>query len=423
VTELTYTFSMSAFSLSVTYANGHSWSWARPAYKYTYSYYIVESALGVIFRVASSQTDVTALGYMLSAYVKIPDSMLSSATGLCKGFDSTTQTPLSFTSNLFENASLQEALARNGWNADGTTVPGSAAACFGSNGASRRLGGRRTVAEDNATCIGNGVDMEEGRAACVGAMGGGGSSGMLDACVSDWCSFGGDASIASSYTVEDVAVTSLDNTILTPNYVAPPPPPAIQITQSIYFIIPSMSSAAAFNADTAAQDAYGKGYGVTIGSVILVGTSYVYHTGCSVTVTATDARRSAMNLQFVAVVPTDLNIDQATAAQGVTNATSLATSITQVIQSDSSVYALVAAVSTSGSATVIGSVGQVATTTINEGDASSSISTGWIILLTLLCSIAMLSIAGAVVWKVLSLRKRETALKQESEKNIENIGI
>ena len=44
---------------------------------------------------------------MLSAYVKIPDSMLSSATGLCKGFDSTTQTPLSFTSNLFENASLQ----------------------------------------------------------------------------------------------------------------------------------------------------------------------------------------------------------------------------------------------------------------------------------------------------------------------------
>ena len=151
-------------------------------------------------------------------------------------------------------------MAPNGWNADGTTVPGSAAACFGSNGAARRLGGRRTVAEDNATCIGNGVDMEEGRAACVGAMGGGGSSGMLDACVSDWCSFGGDASIASSYTVEDVAVTckrmhpgrhamdqivltfglcvALDNTILTPNYVAPPPPPAVQITQSIYFIIP-----------------------------------------------------------------------------------------------------------------------------------------------------------------------------------------
>ena len=161
---------------------------------------------------------------------------------------------------------------------------------------------------------------------------------------------------------------------------------------------------------------------MAIGSVILVGTSYVYHTGCSVTVTATDARRSAMNLQFVAVVPTDLNIDQATAAQGVTNATSLATSITQVIQSDGSAYALVAAVSTSGSATVIGSVGQVATTTINEGDASSSIS-WWIILLILLCSIAMLSIAGAVVWKVLSLRKRETALQQESEKNIENIGI
>jgi hypothetical protein len=45
--------------------------------------------------------------------------------------------------------------------------------------------------------------------------------------------------------------------------------------------------------------------------------------------------------------------------------------------------------------------------TVSEVDTSSSITTGWIVLLTLVCTIAMLCVAGALVWKVRAQRQRE----------------
>jgi len=51
---------------------------------------------------------------------------------------------------------------------------------------------------------------------------------------------------------------------------------------------------------------------------------------------------------------------------------------------------------------------------VSEVNTSSSIETGWIVLLTLVCAICMLGVVGAIVWKVRTQRQRESSANVES---------
>ena len=46
---------------------------------------------------------------------------------------------------------------------------------------------------------------------------------------------------------------------------------------------------------------------------------------------------------------------------------------------------------------------------VSQVDTSSSITTGWIIMLTLVCTIVMLCVLVAFIWKVRTQRQRESA--------------
>ena len=61
-------------------------------------------------------------------------------------------------------------------------------------------------------------------------------------------------------------------------------------------------------------------------------------------------------------------------------------------------------------------VGKISTSNmvVSEVDTSSSIETGWVVLLTLVCTICMLGVVGALVWKVRTQRQRESSANVES---------
>jgi len=66
-----------------------------------------------------------------------------------------------------------------------------------------------------------------------------------------------------------------------------------------------------------------------------------YKTGCSVDAYAADARRAAMNVQYISVVSDTSGVDTTTASNGVTDTSAFATAVATVIASDTTTYSSV----------------------------------------------------------------------------------
>merc|ERR1712166_1737571 len=120
-----------------------------------------------------------------------------------------------------------------------------------------------------------------------------------------------------------------------PDFPVPTAAPAFtQITQTVVQNVPGVDarraamnvqyiSAATFNADLIVKSAYQKAYGSMIGITDTDSTTnaVTYKTGCSVDAYATDARRAAMNVKYISVVSDTSGVDTTTASNGVTDTT------------------------------------------------------------------------------------------------------
>merc|ERR1712166_1164108 len=124
-------------------------------------------------------------------------------------------------------------------------------------------------------------------------------------------------------------------------------PAFTQITQTVVQNVPGVDarraamnvqyiSAATFNADPNVKSAYQKAYGSMIGCTDTDSTTnaVTYKTGCSADAYATDARRAAMNVKYISVVSDTSGVDTTTASNGVTDTSAFATAVATVVASD-----------------------------------------------------------------------------------------
>merc|ERR1711957_633455 len=156
-------------------------------------------------------------------------------------------------------------------------------------------------------------------------------------------------------------------------------PAFTQITQTVVQAVPGVDarraamnvqyiSAATFNADLIVKSAYQKAYGSMIGITDTDSTTnaVTYKTGCSVDAYATDARRAAMNVKYISVVSDTSGVDTTTASNGVTDTSAFATAVATVVASDTTTSGSV----TPPSASDIQSVSTPTSVTISGGTAA-----------------------------------------------------
>jgi len=387
----------------------------QPGFTGTATYFFVKSPDGVRFRVlgGASADSLTASDYLTRFKILGDSADAAATTGLCNSESATSTSSESWTSNTFttnDATSYNGLLTANGWNGQGGANSDGAAACF-SYPSRRTDGGRRSTASE--VCISNGASLEDARAACVGALSGGGSEGMLESCVYDWCSFKGSGKILEQYFIEKQVSDLIDSTLLVSNYEVPVFTTALEIIQAITMSIPGFATATDFNAETvnamATRDALEKAFGFTINIVTTVvdgvETTYVYLNGCNVVSRAAGRRRENIEITYTATIA-DADVAAQANTAGVTSTADFAANINSVASS-STEYSIVPTISASSitnvgtatSSTVTVAGGTAAPTSAAEAEAASGIET-YIIILAVLGGALVLGVIIAIVVKV-----------------------
>merc|ERR1712086_83204 len=261
-------------------------------------------------------------------------------------------------------------------------------------GTKARRSGRRSTASE--ICVNNGFNVKDAQTACVGVMFGAGTDGILDACISDWCAFGGSGLILEQYFVEARIDAQIDSQLVVSSHVPPPPVQVTQLSQSIIFSLPNVTSTS-FNLNTetaiARRSALELGYGISINITIDVNGKWMFQTGCGVEVQAglddTARRDGELNLRFLTVIA-EASL-AAAITSGVTEAASFAVNVNLAIDSDPIAFASVATVSasdissisTATAITVTLAGGTVSPTTAPVGSSDSELDTYIIVLIVL----------------------------------------
>ena len=417
IAKIIFTYAVPDYVVTIAYTDpGMSGAtYNQPGFTGTSTYFFVKSPDGVRFRVlgGASADSLTASDYITRFKVLGDSADAAATTGLCDSESATSTSTESWTSNTFttnDGTSYNGLLTANGWNAQGGANSDGAAACF-SYSSRRADGGRRSTASE--VCTNNGAILEDARAACVGALSGGGSEGMLESCVYDWCSFKGSGKILEQYFIEKKMSDLIDSTLLVSNYDQSVVTTALEIIQVLIMSIPGFETAAAFNAVTvkaiATRDALEKAFGFTISIVTTVvdgeTTTYVYLNGCNVVSRAAGERRSELEITYTATVADETVAAQAITS-GVTSTADFAANVNNVIGS-STEYSNVPTISASSitnvgaatSSTVTVAGGTVAPTSAAEADTSSGIET-YIIILAVLGGALVLGVVIGIVVKV-----------------------
>jgi len=403
VSKITFSFVMEAYTVSVTpLVGGVTVTHIQPQIDTVLTYFLVRSPDGVVFRVLGGASDggLTSANYLTR--VKVLAAEDSSYTGLCTS--SPVQTDVSWTSNSFvtESTAYENVLSANGWDSSTGDVLSigtdySAAACFGEGLDASNPPDTATDVSDTQVCINNGVNIDEAKASCIGALLGNGTNQMLQSCIRDWCSFGGAGKITESYITEYRVGVDFDSLYLVETYVVPTVT-AVEVVQTFTIISVSgngtdLSAAEIMSANWKnLRTLFEQGYGFAINIVIEVAGSMVYLNGCNVESVwiptfGTGTRRTAefgqtLNVEYTATAPiTDTNINTDGAS-----AESLTSGVNKVKASDPVAYAtcgtLSASAITSVSATTVQTViltGGTQAPTASPGNADSELDTYLII--------------------------------------------
>jgi len=321
VSKIMYAYWVGNYTVTVATTGSDDYTYTQPSFTMDVTYFLIRSPDGVVFRVRGGASDgqLTAGNYLTGLKV------LGNATdeGLCQS-DTTNAgtTAAGFTNNNFDTSmeydtatvanTYSGVLAANGWSSNGVVIPAAAAECFDD-------GTPRSVSTDEVVCTSNGVQLTEARAACVGAMLGGGANEMLQSCIHDYCAFAGQGKIIESYITEMKIAADVDANYLVSTYTVP----TVEVEQYSTEVIVSLAgitSPEQIMGDT--EDAKMKketlelvwGYALQIVELIEAGEQsfYVYLDGCAVYVTVTDAsRRSVLKLSYVATTPTTQTVNTA----------------------------------------------------------------------------------------------------------------
>jgi len=397
--KIVYTYDVTPYNVAVVPSTGGTTStYSIDGFSGTATYLLVKSAGGVVFRVLGglSSGSLTASNYLTRFKVLDTSNNTGVSTGYCK--DQTTAAT-AFGDNLFteyDNTEYQKLLTGNGWNSTGGVLPSGAAACYDNSYTKARRSGRRSTASE--ICVNNGFNVKDAQTACVGVMFGAGTDGILDACISDWCAFGGSGLILEQYFVEARIDAQIDSQLIVSSYGVAAPVEVTQVSQTIIFALPNVTITS-FNLNTetaiARRSALELGYGISINITIDVNGKWMFKTGCGVEVqaglddTASARRDGELSLEFITVIA-----EAALAAaitSGVTEAASFAVNVNLAIDSDPIAFASVATVSASdissiSTATVITVTlagGTVSPTTAPVGSSDSELDTYIIVLIVL----------------------------------------
>jgi len=395
--KIVYTYNVAPYNVAVVPSTGGTTStYSIDGFSGTATYLLVKSAGGVVFRVLGglSSGSLTASNYLTRFKVLDTSNNTGVSTGYCK--DQTTAAT-AFGDNLFteyDNTEYQKLLTGNGWNSTGGVLPSGAAACYDNSYTKARRSGRRSTASE--ICVNNGFNVKDAQTACVGVMFGAGTDGILDACISDWCAFGGSGLILEQYFVEARIDAQIDSQLIVSSYGVAAPVEVTQVSQTIIFALPNVTITS-FNLNTetaiARRSALELGYGISINITVDVNGKWMFKTGCDVEVQANlDARRDGdgeLSLEFITVIA-----EAALAAaitSGVTEAASFAVNVNLAIDSDPIAFASVATVSasdissisTATAITVTLAGGTVSPTTAPVGSSDSELDTYIIVLIVL----------------------------------------
>jgi len=369
VSKMTYTVYVQQYNVTVEYNSGlGGFTYEQPASETTMVYFLVRSPGNVVFRVLGLPSDSTSgllIGNNYLTQLKVL-STESGSKGLCNG-EAPATTKLSSTSNGFTGYDLNAyntLVAANGWNLDtGGVITNGAASCFDNSYIQRR---GRTIATSSETCHNNAVNIEEAKAACIGAMASNASlahsSGMLDDCVHDWCTFGGKGRIVESYIMQHAIIQSLDSRYLVTNYILPVTQET-KLQQKLAISPGNGYTCALFVADENMLEAWEMAYGLTISIVKILKLDettikYIYIAGCSVdfsSCTDVDSRRNTELLIDAQAKVTSSATNAVTT--GVSSGSSFADNVNLVVASDPTKYASVPAASASS----IGEIGLTST--------------------------------------------------------------
>ena len=250
ISKILYTYVIPSYTVDVTYTDTSTIVYNQPSMQGTATYFLVRSPGGVVFRVLGSASEgrLTASNYFTR--FKVLSSSTATDTGLCS---STATTASSYETNLFttyDSTLYNEQLTANGWSSTGAITPEGAASCY-----EITLTAHHNKSSAAETCTNNGVQLADARVACVGAMFGAGTDGMLDACVLDWCSFAGNGKIVEQYFIEAQWAAMLDSQFLVSEYSSAAQTDMTQIVQSMVQDV-SGYTVETLIADTEAVEAY-----------------------------------------------------------------------------------------------------------------------------------------------------------------------
>ena len=251
--KIVYTYNVAPYNVAVVPSTGGTTStYSIDGFSGTATYLLVKSAGGVVFRVLGglSSGSLTANNYLTRFKVLDTSNNTSASTGYCK--DQTTAAT-TFGDNLFteydnDNTEYQKLLTGNGWNSTGGVLPSGAAACYDNSYTKVRRSGRRSTASE--ICVNNGFNVTDAQTACVGVMFGAGTDGILDACISDWCAFGGSGLILEQYFVEARIDAQIDSQFIVSSFDETPEPIQVtQLSQSMQITLANVT-ATSFNSNT-----------------------------------------------------------------------------------------------------------------------------------------------------------------------------
>lgn len=419
VSKIMYAYWVGNYTVTVATTGSDDYTYTQPSFTMDVTYFLIRSPDGVVFRVRGGASDgqLTAGNYLTGLKV------LGNATdeGLCQS-DTTNAgtTAAGFTNNNFDTSmeydtatvanTYSGVLAANGWSSNGAVIPAAAAECFDD-------GTPRSVSTDEVVCTSNGVQLTEARAACVGAMLGGGANEMLQSCIHDYCAFAGQGKIIESYITEMKIAADVDANYLVSTYTVPTVT-VEQYSTEVIVNLAGITSPEQIMGDT--EDAKMKketlelvwGYALQIVELIEAGEQsfYVYLDGCAVYVTVTDAsRRSELKLNYVATTPTTqtVNTGGATAENLATSAAAVQATTSSGDQPGITTWPFQAAISaadvTSISATTVDTVttGGGTTAPTSSGSDDSLGSTELILIIVgVLLGVLILVVIVVVVVKV-----------------------
>lgn len=448
VSKIMYAYWVGNYTVTVATTGSDDYTYTQPSFTMDVTYFLIRSPDGVVFRVRGGASDgqLTAGNYLTGLKV-LGNVETGGDAGLCQS-DTTKagNTAAGFTNNNFDTLieyntttvanTYSGVLAANGWSSNGVVIPAAVAECFDD-------GTPRSMSTDEVVCTNNGVQLTEARAACVGAMLGGGANEMLQSCIHDYCAFAGQGKIMESYITEMKIAAGVDANYLVSTYTAPTVI-VEQYSTEVIVNLAGITSPEQIMGDT--EDARDKkktleliwAFALEIAELVQAGEQsfYVYFDGCAVYVTVTDAsRRNALKLNYVATTPTTqtVNTGGATAENLATSAAAVQATTSSGEQPGITTWPFQAAISaadvSSISTTTVDTVatggGTVAPTSSGSDDSLGSTELIFIIVGVLL-GVLILVVIVVVVVKVQLSKSGKSDIADapgETPKSFANVGL